>query len=512
MTHRDSKRNELQAASASSAGQPRQPRRWRARGAKARAFAVAVAGAGLILALPSTAAAQEWLKDRRASEGAGIRVGDLEIHPGIGGEIGYDSNWFLRTHRTDPRFVNGAPNLPPVDGGIIRITPSVSVATLGQQRREQTDGSAPMLPPVVGFRAGLSATYREFIGSQELRDQRNVSIGANARLDINQQRPIGFGVFGTYQRLIQPSVLSNPDLSFNRDDVTAGGEIIVLPGGGAFDLRAGYQFYGAFFEQSNGVPYTNFTHEVSVRNRWKFRPRTALFQDTTLRFISYPHADRALNYLNGSTPLRTRIGLTGLVTERFGALAAVGYGASFFENPQNVSTPQFDSVTGQVEGTFHLSKGAGPGEPGQATLLLSTLSFGYLRDFQNSLLGNYYTSNKGYVKLVYFFGGRVMMQADGYFDAQSYPQPYYNTAAGPVVVNGLNGAPTGDFTNFIVGGNLFGEYRFTDSLGVNLTFNYAQNLSDVAIEAGGVSGTGQPLYYDMAWRRMQALLGVRWFL
>ena len=60
----------------------------------------------LALLLPSGAYAQalvaqgdspQWLKDRRYAEGVGVREGDLELHPGIAGEVGYDSNWFLRS-------------------------------------------------------------------------------------------------------------------------------------------------------------------------------------------------------------------------------------------------------------------------------------------------------------------------------------------------------------------------------------------------------------------------------
>jgi hypothetical protein len=36
------------------------------------------------------AQAQEWLKDRMYSEGAGIRTGDVELHPGIAAEGGND--------------------------------------------------------------------------------------------------------------------------------------------------------------------------------------------------------------------------------------------------------------------------------------------------------------------------------------------------------------------------------------------------------------------------------------
>ncbi|HSO35563.1 MAG TPA: hypothetical protein VLT33_23705 [Labilithrix sp.] len=451
------------------------------------------------------------MKDRRYEEGAGIRAGNLELHPGIGGEIGYDSNFFLRTHKEDPRFVNGAPQNPPVESGVLRITPSFTVSTLSPQRMDSPLAQAP----AVTFRAGIAATYREFLGPQEIRDQRNISGNANARLDIFQGRPLGFGVFANYQRLIQPSVVSDPNLSFNRSDVGAGAEVIAIPGGGTLDLRAGYQFFGALFEESNGAPFTNLTHELSVRNRWRFRPRTALFHDTSLRFISYPNAERAVNYLNDSTPLRTRVGLTGLLTDRFGVLLAAGYGATFFQKANQVSTTQYDSLNAQAEGTFYLSQSSGAGEPGQATLLLSTVSVGFVRDFQNSLLGNYYDSNKGYAKVVYFFGGKMLMQLDGYFEALGYPQPFYNSATGPTPVNGANGAPTGSFTNFKVGGTLFGEYRITDAFGLNATFDYAQTISDTAIETGGgpagAAGAPGTSLFDLNWRRFQAFIGARLF-
>lgn len=448
------------------------------------------------------AAAQEWLKDRRYQEGPGIRVGDVELHPGIGGEVGYDSNWFMRSHKSDPRFINGPPNNEAVGAAVFRVTPSFTVNTLSPQRMEDTTG-VPAPPPTVQFRGGVSATYREFIGEKEIRDQRNVSANAFARLDINQRRPVGFGIFANYQRLIQPAVVADPNLSFNRSDVNGGAEVVFMPGGGTLDLRGGYQIYGALFEESNGVPYTNITHEISVRNRWRFRPRTALFHDTTLRFINYPNATRSLNYLNDSTPLRTRFGITGLLTERFGALAAAGYGATFLQNGAAPSTFQYDSLNAQLEGTFYLSNAPGSAEPGQVSLLLSTLTFGYMRDFQNSLLGNYYDSNKGYLRVVYNFGGRAILQLDGYFEALGFPQPFYNSAGGPVAVNGINGTPTGDFTNFRAGGIFFGEYRFTDAFGVNATIDYQQMISDTQLDAGN----GQ--FFDMNWRRLQAFVGAR---
>jgi hypothetical protein len=453
-----------------------------------------------LLSWSETASAQGWLADRRFTEGPGIRTGDLELHPGIGGEVGYDSNWFYRSHTEGPTIANGGPpgagkSGPPADAAIFRITPSFYVSTLGPQRAEG--------PRVIAFRGGVSATGRAFIG-KEMSRQHNVGLNADARLDINQGRPIGFGVFAAYNRLIQPQVLADPNLSFNRSDIRAGGEIVGIPGGGTLDLRGGYQINAALFEQSNGVPYSNITHEIFVKNRWRFRPRTALFHDTSLRFINYPYAERATNYLNDSTPIRTRFGLTGLLTERFGALVAAGYGATFFQNPQAVSSTQYDGINAQVEGTFHLGQGGGADEPGKATLLLSTVSLGFIRDFQNSFLGNFYTTNRVYGRLEYWFGGKTVIRLDAYGEQLNYP---------PVFINAPGGVPnqvTGEFSNFRVGGGLFAEYRITSSFGINTTIEYMQQISDTQIPVGGGPGA-LPLVFDLNYRRIQAFAGARYF-
>ncbi|MCL2448364.1 MAG: hypothetical protein FWD17_05405, partial [Polyangiaceae bacterium] len=95
-----------------------------------------------------------WLKDRRYNEGIGIRTGDLELHPGVAAEGGYDSNWLLRSSQS------GVQNTPVVESIPIRITPSFYLSTLGLQRREADSGA---LPPALAFRAGVNATYHEFI-------------------------------------------------------------------------------------------------------------------------------------------------------------------------------------------------------------------------------------------------------------------------------------------------------------------------------------------------------------
>ncbi len=479
---------------------------------------VFAASCAVTFALSSTAVAQQavtgaspnplWLRDSRVGNGGGIQAGELELHPGIGAEIGYDSNYFRRSFRSSPNIINGNPE----DGAILRVTPSFSLNT--RQSSTAASGAPAQMSPFY-FGAAASATYSEFFGPADLRNQRNVSGGINATAQFNRGRPIGFDLLAGYNRLIQPTTVGNPDLSFNRSDVTGGAGVTVVPGGGTLDMRAGYQFYGAFFEDSEGAPYTSLTHELSFRDRWRFRPRTALFSDTTLRFVSYPNANRAIFYLDDSTPVRTRFGLTGLLTDRFGALVAAGYGASFFKNGAAPSTPQYDSINAQAEITWYLSQNPGAMEPGQVTLLLSTINVGFIRDFQNSLLANVYTSNKGYAAINYFIGPKAIVQLAGSFQDLEYPQPF-------TLVGGTTPTPVpgvGAFTNYRAQASFFAEYRIIDTVGVNVSVLYDQMISDTQLPEGAVLPAGggpapgaAGTVYDLAYRRFQAFLGARWFL
>jgi len=436
--------------------------------------------------LPSTASAQEWLKDRRYSEGAGIRTGDLELHPGVAGEVGYDSNYFLRTNKS------GAVNSNPSAAGLLRVTPSLSLSTLGPQRRE---GDPSFSEPSVKFRAGLSGTYREFLlGDDQIKKQRNFSASADARLDILPGKPWGAAIFGMYTRTIQPTVIGDPNLSFNRDDVRGGLEIVAQPGGGTLDWRFGYQINATLFEDVEGQGFNNISQEAFTRGRWKFRPRTAILYDATLRFINYTNTPPGL--LQNSTPLRARIGLNGLITPRFSLLGMVGYGASFYSTSSFNASPQYDSVIGQVELKWFLSANPDADAPSNVSLTLSTLSIGYTRDFQNSYLGNYYGSDRGYAKLSYFFAGRALLSLEGGVGAIEYPT-IFNTD------RTVQHAP---FTDVRADATLYGEYRLSDTFALNATGRYTQNFSSqqLPIQGGGV--------WDMSWQRFEAYLGARWFM
>jgi hypothetical protein len=322
---------------------------------------------------------------------------------------------------------------------------------------------------------------------------------------------VGFALLGGYQRIIQPNIISDPNRSFNRNNLRGGGEVIFIPGGGTLDLRAGYQAQATLFEQSNGVPFNYITHELSFRDRWRFRPRTALFNDTTVRFVNYPNADRAFNYLNDGAPLRTRFGVTGLVTERLSTLLAIGYGTTFFASPTAASSVQYNSFLGNAELSYALAGDAGASEPGQVSLLLSSVTLGYARDFSQSFLGNFYTSDKIYTRFRYLFGGRAIIDLSADAERLGFPTVFVNAGGAPAVAIGPNGAVT-DFDNWLVGGAIFGEYRLSNRFGINTTIDYHEMVSDTAVPAGaGVGGVGAPNFFHLSWRRLQAFVGARYF-
>lgn len=460
----------------------------------------------------------QWLKDRRYNEGIGIRAGDLELHPGIAGETGYDSNYFLRSDRAN--VDNGPPFAPPIPAMEFRITPSLYISTLGPQRRE---GDTYAEPPSVRFRAGVNATYREFIGlssdpvaSQPQNDisrQRNIGGAADARLDILPERPWGAAIYGNYGRVIMPNQFTaDPNLSFTRDDVGAGGEIIAQPGSGTLDWHLGYQFRDTIFEETEAAAFDNLTQEAYMRGRWKFRPRTALLYEGRLGFISYQNpGEAALQGLVNSTPVRARIGLNGLVTDRFALLAMGGWGAGFYSVPAGVPRqPQYDSFIGQGELKWFLSASPGIAQASELGLALSSIALGYTRDFENSYLGDFYGTDRGYLKFSYFFAGRALVTLEGGVGAIEYPDMYW--LAGPLAGKLRH---TG-FDDTRADATLFTEYRLTDEVGINATIRYTANFSNVHdmpdMELTGPAPSGTFGVFDMAWTRLEAFLGVRWFM
>ncbi len=440
------------------------------------------AGLAACMLLGTTAGAQEpvWLGDRQYREGAGFLFGDFELHPGVAVDFGYDSNFFHREATEDP-----------IGALRLRVSPSFSIATLGAQRR----GDAP--PPQFGFRLDTGVTYNEFIpvsgselGQANLQENRHLSGFARLNLDILQGETWSGRVFGGVTRAVRPTNEGLAADSFNRIAPDAGVELVWTPGSGLLDWRLGYAFGGTFFEDGDFSGLNNLQNDVTTRGRWRFLPRTALIYDARIGFVSYPSATGATAKTN-SNPLRTRVGVNGLITPSFGALAMVGWGASFYSGQDE----DFDSVIAQAELKWFFTPAA-TSDPMKVSPLLSGLAVGFARDFQDSYLGTYAEKDQGYVRFNYLFGGAFLLLAEA--------------AAGAVVFPAQSnpdfGQPAG-WTDFRVDGRLFGEYRVKDYVGIDAELSYTGYFSSTALAFPNVTGLDRLAYQNIA-----AFVGARWFM
>jgi hypothetical protein len=421
------------------------------------------------IAVPSVAWAQSpaWLADRNATEGKGIEVGDFVMHPGIGAEFGYDSNYFFRGDDEDP-----------IGTLRLRLTPNFSIGT------RKVEGAAP---PAVAFRAAINATYDEFFpvsgsqaGKDAMADNRNVGGRADVNVDFFPGRVVFGSLHAGLSRNIQPSNSGVQAESFNRLVPDGGAEIGFAPGGGTFDWRFGYNFTGTFFENGDFSNLNNLNHEILTRGRWRFLPRSAMTFDGRFGFINYPGGTDK----TGSHPMRARLGYNGLITNSFAVSVFGGWGASFYTpKPQE----DFDSFIGQAEVKWLITPSPS-NDPAAASLSLSSLAVGFNRDFQDSYIGTYEESDRGYVKFSYMFAGRFLLVVDGGVAAIRFPD---------IPSLGLT-----SFTAIRIDPSIFGEYRFTDYFGLNATVRYTTNITDTVITSGVATEALQ-------WQDFQAYLGAR---
>jgi hypothetical protein len=457
------------------------------------------------LLAPSVAHAQAagqgpaWLDDRRVQEGAGVRTGNFELHPALGGEVGYDSNVLLRTHRVPASgsFINANP-----EGAFrIRVTPSLTLSTLGSQRREGRDASET---PIT-FRASLSATYMEFFGTEIIQKQRNLSAAVRGEMTVLQGRPVGAVFSVGYSRFFNPSSIGNPDFAFTRNQLTGGAELVLTPGAGTLSYRFGYAFTANLFETSGATQYNNLMHTGSIRGQWRFTPRTSLLADTTVSYTTYTNLGPQ-PVLVDSTPIRSRLGIEGLLTPKIGILVMGGYGGSFFTSSQSTApVRQFNSFVASARLTYYLSANPDSSDAqSQLSTFLSRVSLGYSRDFAPSVVSNYYGIDRGDLTFDAFFAGRAVVSLIGAVSAISYPDIPSTSA---IAKNGILHPASTDIRPEIT---LFSEYRFSETFGLNATLRYTANISNIEL-LQVPSGTGNSSF-DFNWRRIEAYIGARWFL
>lgn len=450
-----------------------------------------VASVGLVAAcLPSSASAQAWLADRSRAEGPGFRLGDLELHPGIGAEIGWDSNLYYTQD-------NPPPGIDAVDTGFLRIAPHLLVSTVGAERATEGEATGGD-PPTVTFRGGISAAYYEFFAAPE---RRNLSLDIGLRLTVLPERPFSFSVFNNFTRSIRPFTENLGSASAARIGEQAGLELVFQTTGGIFQVRTGYTFALDFFEDSAFQYGNSFGHTISLSESFRFLPQTAIIQDNTLTIGDYFSNDSTLagapTLLADSVRLRSRVGLNGAITNELSLSGMIGYAAGWYLLPSGVDpavranyAQDYESIVAQVEARWQIADGI-------------RLSFGYDRDFFSSFVGNYYSRDRGYASFQALIAGSFLLGIDA--------DVAYLDYGNPVTPDGTPIGPTGmapHREDIRVGAALFAEYRFTDWFAINGTARYIGSFTDFQYNVD----TGGGLILDPAqYNKAELIFGVRVF-
>ncbi|MEM9861393.1 MAG: hypothetical protein AAF938_07245 [Myxococcota bacterium] len=437
------------------------------------ALLLALGGVALGALLPSHVSAQGWLADRSRAQGPGFRVGNLEIHPGLGIEAGYDSNLFYEDSNEDSSF-------------LLRVTGHVLLSTLTQQRQDEgeTEGDAA---PKLRFNAGASASYFYF-GNNRAGD--NVSVDGFFDLTFNPEGRFVFRLYDSLGRSIRPFADAPPEGEaprYGRVSNQAGADLTLQSDGRTLSATLGYRFDLDFFEDESFDQLNSFNHLVSLAFNWRFFPNTALVSRTEASFQNYynesPTEPGALVVDNRR--VRHWLGVNGAITDRIGFTAMVGSGAGFFEND---STDDFDNVLVHTELQY---------SPRRTV----QLRLGYRRDFRSSFIGNFTRSNRIYL------GGQVLVGSSFLLGAQTAVSFDQSGQAldpdGDALGNQINRSDTRFFAN------LFAEYRFTDWLALNASFGYTADFTDFVFNDPSTELT----YPDApaGFNKIEAWLGLRVF-
>lgn len=437
------------------------------------------ASVGVLLTMQVTgrAGAQEWLADRQRTEGPGIRVGDLELHPGIGVEAGYDSNVYLSDEAPDGI-------------GILRVTPHFYVSTLGPSRGvaqpSEGEGSESSAEgPAVAFRAGGSGSYMYYF-----EDKQPALFDATGLLDLSlfPGRPFSVRLFDNFTRTSRPTTEPiGADFSklgasdYGRDINELGLDLRVNSSGQILSAVLGYTFGLDYYEGSVFAFGSSFEHRGRLGASWKFLPMTALVFNSEVAARLYPDDDNnaKLTAVNDSVRYSGEFGINGAFTSTLSFSALLGYNAAFVQNADD-----FESITATAEMRWRPE-------------LKTKLSLGYNRRFAPSLVGSMIQNDTIYLRADTVLLGAWLVGIDarvGFMD--------YGDLTAP---NGTLLGTTRSRNDIYARAGLFTEYRFTDWLGLNATLTYTGTTTDYKYRLDTVGGTDSAAYQKFeAWAGLRA--------
>ena len=427
-------------------------------------------------ALPRRSAAQAWFADRDRIEGHGLRIGDLEFHPGIGAELGFETNPFLEADQVgEAGGLTVEESVKP--SATMRVSPHLFLSTLGEDRL--TDASGVYTPPSFAFRGGLSGSLQWLGVGPGTRNYGGVGqVRYLGRVDLDEtflpERPfsVGFEQEGSINQLPLQGQQSN------HYHAAAGTRIEFGTRGGLLRAILGYKFN---LDRYDALQNDGHDHRLQQRLLWEFLPKTALFQDLEVTMQTYDKAGKD-SFLEGADEyafliadkvnndrVNTRVGVNGAVTKTLAATVSLGYGAVFFGEGNQARDAE--GLIGQAQVNW---------EPSERI----SSAAGYGRDVSSALQGNTVVVNHFFVRGELVVGGVFLVGAEGRLGLYDYGDDEQQRALAEGVDSALLdsfglrvGARRSDVKLTV---DLNGEYRLSNWLAFTGQLSYDTNFSDYA--------------------------------
>lgn len=424
-----------------------------------------------------TARAQAWLSDRSRTEGEGFKVGNLELHPGVGAEGGWQNNVF-----------NADPGNNVEAAALLRVSPHLFLSTRKARKQESDDAEQTGGGPRVAFRGGVSGQLYHYFAAYERTD---MGIGADVKLTINDGRPFSVVIDEEYKREIRPfsqPSFSSPSLpapptngnapNYGRDQNKVGATFQLATPGNLLKGSLGYAFGFDMYEDDVFDTNNSMTHMVKEQLSWTFLPKTALFQTTDVAFQSYASgAGNSVSTLNDNKRVDTEMGLNGALSAAWGITLAAGYGAGFYDNDVD-----YENITLRVQARWKISDTV-------------KSSLGYQRAFQSTFQGNFARTDAIRADLSIMMGGVFYLQPSVGVNFVDF---------GPTAQDGTQGARN----DIYLDATISGEYRVIDWLAFTAEVSYMQNFSDYEYIVEGMTG---PVADPVKFQSGQVWLGLRAF-
>lgn len=379
-----------------------------------------------------------------ADAGDGLSAGNLVVHPGLTVGASFNSNLFRASASEQTRTL-AAPS--------VRFVPSLSISSVN--------------PDMVDFRVDARVGWEQYIstGERVVADQSGLTADVGADLTFNKAGAVSFAIGDRLQRTNEPPATPSAQ-TYNRLVNRAGATLGVHPGGRVFQHFLSYDWIITRYDQFAGL--NKQAHDFTLKNYWRFLPRTAAMLAADFQVIQYaePTRNGGLENVN-STPLRLTAGLSGLITPRLSLRLHGGWGFGLYQSGEDFSSVLLDTQLAYAFGTLaHNNK----------------LFLGYERNFQDSTIANFATYHRPYTGYHHAFANRrlnLRIEVDALLrDYVGAPSGSFPGASGTVTINdGLNDALIG-----ATGALSVAVKKWWD---LGLTYRFQANLTDDVVTVDG---------------------------